>query len=341
MKQAGEAPIKRADDHQAGCEYIKVFHSAKFFLSFVSGRLCQPQFDLKEKLFYCEEHTGRCVSSCGKNTAANSSYTKTISNMATETITTGLKKYAIGSKLRRLRLRKSMGLLELSKHTGLSPALLSKLERDLMHPTLPTLLRIAMVFSVGLEYFFNPEPRPVLEIVRKKDRLRFPESQDAAHVSYYFESLDFPVPDRALNSYFAEFEPVERRTQPFSRASRHRVSVRTLGKPGIVCRERPARTERKAMRFTSTAAFHTPTAGVGRSALRPLSWRWKRQGRRRTAAVVFYDFGRRGSWSSCISPTSGSDPVNHPLTSSYRTIGLGLLTSRNSAEFACTPINRH
>ena len=56
MKHAGEAPVKRADDHQAGCEYIKVFHSANFFLSFVAGRLCQPQFDLKEKLFYCEEH---------------------------------------------------------------------------------------------------------------------------------------------------------------------------------------------------------------------------------------------------------------------------------------------
>ena len=50
MKQAGEAPIERADDHQAGCEYIKVFHSANFFLSFVSGRLCQPQFDLREKV---------------------------------------------------------------------------------------------------------------------------------------------------------------------------------------------------------------------------------------------------------------------------------------------------
>src|SRR3954468_23322872 len=104
-------------------------------------------------------------------------------NVETDTITTGLNKYAIGSKLRRLRLRKSMGLLELSKHTGLSPALLSKLERDLMYPTLPTLLRIAMVFSVGLEHFFNPEERPVLEIVRRKDRLRFPNSADALPVA--------------------------------------------------------------------------------------------------------------------------------------------------------------
>jgi transcriptional regulator with XRE-family HTH domain len=102
-----------------------------------------------------------------------------------------------------------MGLVELGKHTSLSPALLSKLERDLMHPTLPTLLRIAMVFGVGLEYFFNPEPKPLLEIARKKDRLRFPASPGARNVPYYFESLDFSVPNRALNSYVAEFEPID------------------------------------------------------------------------------------------------------------------------------------
>ncbi len=126
-----------------------------------------------------------------------------------KTIAEGLGKYGIGAKLRRLRLRKSMGLLELSRHTGLSPALLSKLERDVMHPTLPTLLRIAMVFSVGLDYFFVAEPKPVLEIVRKRDRIRFPDSPEAKAVAYYFENLDFPVPRPALNAYFAEFASVE------------------------------------------------------------------------------------------------------------------------------------
>lgn len=127
--------------------------------------------------------------------------------MESETITQGLKKYGIGAKLRRLRLRKSMGLKELSKHTALSPALLSKLERDVMHPTLPTLLRIALVFSVGLDYFFTTETKPVLEIVRKRERLRFPDSPDADRIVYYFESLDFPVARPVLNSYLAEFEP--------------------------------------------------------------------------------------------------------------------------------------
>jgi transcriptional regulator with XRE-family HTH domain len=129
--------------------------------------------------------------------------------MESETVREGLKRYGIGGKLRRLRLRKSMGLLELSKQTGLSPALLSKLKRDVMHPTLPTLLRIALVFSVGLDYFFVPEPNPVFEIIRKKHRLRFPDSPDSKKISYHFESLDFAVPQRALNSYLAEFEPIE------------------------------------------------------------------------------------------------------------------------------------
>ena len=59
-----------------------------------------------------------------------------------------------------------MGLVELGKHTGLSAALLSKLERDKLYPTLPTLLRIAMVFSVGLDYFFTDErKRHVVSVV--------------------------------------------------------------------------------------------------------------------------------------------------------------------------------
>ena len=75
----------------------------------------------------------------------------------TDTISEGLGRYSIGEKLRSMRLRKSMGLVELGKHTGLSAALLSKLERGKLFPTLPTLLRIAMVFGVGLDYFFTDE----------------------------------------------------------------------------------------------------------------------------------------------------------------------------------------
>src|SRR6202051_4983148 len=95
----------------------------------------------------------------------------------TDTISDGLGRYSIGEKLRSLRLRKSMGLVELGKHTSLSAAMLSKLERGKLFPTLPTLLRIALVFGVGLEYFFTDErKRHIVAIARKKERLRFPDN---------------------------------------------------------------------------------------------------------------------------------------------------------------------
>lgn len=128
--------------------------------------------------------------------------------MINKTIVEGLQPYALGEKLRTLRLRKSMGLVELGKHTSLSAAMLSKLERGKLFPTLPTLLRIALVFGVGLEYFFTDErKRHVVAIARKKERLSFPDSPGGGSIAYNFESLDFKATERKLNAFYAEFEP--------------------------------------------------------------------------------------------------------------------------------------
>jgi transcriptional regulator with XRE-family HTH domain len=127
-----------------------------------------------------------------------------------KTLEDGLAKYAIGEKLRALRLRKKMGLVDLGKHTKLSPALISKIETGKLFPTLPTLLRLAMVFSVGLDHFCEGADAvgPVLSLVRRGDRRRFPDVPDSDDVAYHFESLDFPAKDRRLNAYYAEFHPL-------------------------------------------------------------------------------------------------------------------------------------
>jgi transcriptional regulator with XRE-family HTH domain len=120
-----------------------------------------------------------------------------------------LNRYHVGDKIKQLRLRRKMGLVELSRHTGLSPALLSKLEHGKLYPTLPTLSRIALVFSVGLEYFFTDErEKHTFALVRKKDRLRFPEAPEQENVSFDFESLDFLAVDRKFNAYLADFRSV-------------------------------------------------------------------------------------------------------------------------------------
>ena len=61
-----------------------------------------------------------------------------------------LEPYCIGLKLRTLRTQKRMTLSRLAAETGLSTALLSKLETDRMIPTLPTLGTISRVYGVGL-----------------------------------------------------------------------------------------------------------------------------------------------------------------------------------------------
>jgi quercetin dioxygenase-like cupin family protein len=62
---------------------------------------------------------------------------------------------------------------------------------------------------VGLDFFFSDErKRQVLAIVRRQERLRFPEKPDAAEVGFHFECLDFPVVERKLNAFYAEFHPL-------------------------------------------------------------------------------------------------------------------------------------
>jgi transcriptional regulator with XRE-family HTH domain len=127
----------------------------------------------------------------------------------TETISEGLGRYSIGEKLRSMRLRKSMGLVELGRHTGLSAALLSKLERGKLFPTLPTLLRIAMVFGVGLDYFFTDErKRRVVGVTRREERIRLPERPGTPDLQYYFQCLDYRATERKLSAFLADFQEV-------------------------------------------------------------------------------------------------------------------------------------
>lgn len=121
----------------------------------------------------------------------------------------------IGERIKRLRLKKSMGLVELGRHTGLSASFLSQLETGRVVPTLRNLARIAMVFSKDLSYFFESEPAPIFRVHRKKDRVRIPQT-GVESPTYNFESLGYMVADRHMDPYFAEFVPVPEHVEPKS-----------------------------------------------------------------------------------------------------------------------------
>ncbi len=127
----------------------------------------------------------------------------------TETAEIFISEKRIGERIKRLRLKKSMGLVELGRHTGLSASFLSQLETGRVVPTLRNLARIAMVFSKDLTYFFDPEPQSLFRVHRRKERVRLPQT-GVEDPTYFFESLGYQVPDRLMDPYFAEFVPLKK-----------------------------------------------------------------------------------------------------------------------------------
>jgi len=133
------------------------------------------------------------------------------SQVDTETTERFIAEKRIGERIKRLRLKKSMGLVELGRHTGLSASFLSQLETGRVVPTLRNLARIAMVFSKDLSYFFETEPHATFRVHRRKDRVRLPQT-GVEPPTYFFESLGYMVPDRHMDPYFAEFIPLAKNT---------------------------------------------------------------------------------------------------------------------------------
>jgi quercetin dioxygenase-like cupin family protein/DNA-binding XRE family transcriptional regulator len=124
------------------------------------------------------------------------------------TIRRTLGSYDIGRKLKHLRLRKKIALTDLGKHTGLSASMLSQLENGKLIPTLPTLARIAMVFDVGVDHFFvDHRKRRLFSIVRKEERIRFPDRPGSPDPQFFFECLAFSAQDKSIQAYLAEFPP--------------------------------------------------------------------------------------------------------------------------------------
>ncbi len=123
-----------------------------------------------------------------------------------QTIRRVLSAYEIGRKLKQLRMRKKIGLVDLGKHTGLSASMLSQLENGKLIPTLPTLARIAMVFDIGVDHFFaDRRKRKLFAITRAGERIRFPERPDLPAPSFFFECLAYSAQDKSLQAYQAEF----------------------------------------------------------------------------------------------------------------------------------------
>jgi|HubBroStandDraft_5_1064220.scaffolds.fasta_scaffold69545_2 transcriptional regulator with XRE-family HTH domain len=116
----------------------------------------------------------------------------------------------LGQRIKRLRLKRSMGLVELGRLTGLSASFLSQLETGRVVPTLRNLARIALVFNKDLSWFFESGGHSVFRIQRRRDRVRLPNG--STDPDYIAESFGILVPEGGLRPCLAEFLPGDERS---------------------------------------------------------------------------------------------------------------------------------
>ena len=112
---------------------------------------------------------------------------------------------AIGDRIRRLRLKRSMGLVELGQRTGLSASFLSQLETGRVIPTIRNLAKIALVFEKDLAYFFRQDRSVSFRELRQTDRVRLTRNgKDGSR--FVSESLSSLIPDGRMVPCLAEFK---------------------------------------------------------------------------------------------------------------------------------------
>jgi len=118
----------------------------------------------------------------------------------------------LGQQIKRLRLKRSMGLVELGKLTGLSASFLSQLETGRVIPTLRNLARIALVFNKDLSFFFESVEQSIFRVQRRRDRIRLP--MGSPEPDYIAESFGILIPEGGLCPSLTELLPGDR--SPFS-----------------------------------------------------------------------------------------------------------------------------
>ncbi|MCM1407137.1 MAG: cupin domain-containing protein [Treponema brennaborense] len=117
--------------------------------------------------------------------------------------------YRFGEKLRTVRERKGLTLKIVAKEAGVSESLVSQIERNRVSPAIDTLLTLADVLDVNLEFLFEEyrKNRPV-NIVRADER----RTIDEGEVIYEEISKPFDNNDtHAMESYLVEI-PVNGKT---------------------------------------------------------------------------------------------------------------------------------
>jgi transcriptional regulator with XRE-family HTH domain len=128
--------------------------------------------------------------------------------MSSDDIKHEVKKLHIGKKIRELRKKAGFILQDLSNRTGLSKALLSQVEKEVVSPPISTLLRISRALNVNISFFFQDGDPEEKVVVVRKDESKVIDSRHFGREEsgYYYEALAFKKSRKYMEPFLVEFK---------------------------------------------------------------------------------------------------------------------------------------
>ncbi|MEW6516565.1 MAG: cupin domain-containing protein [candidate division FCPU426 bacterium] len=114
-------------------------------------------------------------------------------------------KFQFGDKIREVRERRQKTIREVAEQAGVSQSLISQIERNRISPAIDTLLKIADILDMDLDYLFRDFKKDrAVNLVRAKDRKR------TLLGGVVYEQLSHTAAsteEHAMEAYFLEVPP--------------------------------------------------------------------------------------------------------------------------------------
>jgi transcriptional regulator with XRE-family HTH domain len=125
----------------------------------------------------------------------------------------------IGRKVREIREKQQLTVMDMAAKTGLPRSALAEIESGGVTPPVSVLLKIAKAVNVGMAYFFQDTAvKDKISVTRKDRRIRIKRRphHHEGEVDYIYESLETGKPDKHMEPFFVEFQPMETGEMIFS-----------------------------------------------------------------------------------------------------------------------------
>lgn len=111
---------------------------------------------------------------------------------------------SIGEKVRRIRLAQGLSMRELARQVGVSPSLISQIERNQVSPSFSTLKSLARALSEDPSSLIDEKAPLEWVLVKRDGRRKVYTGQEGVT----FELFAFPGPrDRRMEIYLVTLEP--------------------------------------------------------------------------------------------------------------------------------------